>query len=263
MKRITISIISIIIFSFSLISCSKVVPPLGLPHKQTNNADYSNSSSSSNSNNSLKAQAGDNSGQLIFKSDAKSSNTNNGASDGTLQYTKAAMIDSETAEKIIKPASDTIIMALKNKDMETLASYVHPLYGVRFSPFTYVSASHDVVFGPEKIKTFFQDTNKYIWGYYGGNTDKIELTPTQYYNNFIYNRDFVNADVTSYNKIPATGSSVNNLNDIYNNAIAVEYYFPGFKAQNDGLDWQSLILVFNEDNGAWYLTGIIHNSMDV
>lgn len=239
------------------------MPPLGLPQKHTSKTDSYNTGSSLDSNNTQKAQNGENSGQLMLKSDAKSSNTNIGASDGTLQYTKAAIIDPDTAEKMIKPASDAILLALKNKDMETLASYVHPILGVRFSPFTYVSTNHDIVFGPEKIKTFFQDTNKYIWGYYGQNAEKIELTPTQYYHNFIYNRDFVNADVTSYNKFPASGSSVSNLNEVYNNAIAVEYYFPGFKAQNDGLDWQSLIFVFNEYNGSWYLIGIIHNSMDI
>jgi hypothetical protein len=43
----------------------------------------------------------------------------------------------------------------------------------------------------------------------------------------------------------------------------VEYYFPGFEAQYEGMDWKSLRLVFEQHQGSWKLVGIIHNEWTI
>jgi hypothetical protein len=41
--------------------------------------------------------------------------------------------------------------------------------------------------------------------------------------------------------------------------MVVEYYFPGFDPQYEGMDWRSLRLIFLQDNDVWYLAGIVHD----
>lgn len=275
MKRIIISVFCILSLSF-FTSCKKIEPPLGNSDNNTANNQISNNAdlktdSNSNVDNIAIAQekstdlSNNNVSQSNFNTNQSSKNNDNSSytKNNNYVYTSSGIIESKFAENIIKPTSDAVIQALKNKDMEVVASYVHPTLGVRFSPYTYITADQDILFGPEKIKNFFQDKNKYQWGYYDGIGDKIELTPEQYYNQYIYSSDFVKADTIGYNTILAGGNTLNNLYEIYQNAIAVEYYFHGFDPQYDGIDWQSLCLVFQEYNGTWYLVGIIHNSMTV
>lgn len=259
MKRFIISLICILSL-YGITSCKKVEPPLGNSNNtdktQVDNSSTSDLNSNTNINNVAIVQS-------KTTEESNAGNTTSGNQNGSYEYTNTGIIAPKMAENIIKPISDAVIKAIKNKDMETLASYVHPLLGVRFTPFTYVSTDQNVIFGPEKIKSFFQDTTRYQWGNYNGNGGMIELTPTQYYHEYIYSSDFIKADIIGYNTILAGGNTLNNLYEVYTNPIVVEYYFPGFKAQFEGLDWQSLSLVFEEYNATWYLVGIIHNSMDV
>ena len=50
----------------------------------------------------------------------------------------------------------------------------------------------DVVFKPEELENFFQDEKVYLWGYYDGSGEEINLTPAEYYESFIYTADFAN-----------------------------------------------------------------------
>ncbi|MGB4005930.1 MAG: hypothetical protein WBK22_07790, partial [Halanaerobiales bacterium] len=153
--------------------------------------------------------------------------------------------------------------AIKNRDGEKIAEFVHPVKGVRFTPYTYVSLEGDLVFSREAMKNFFADTDLYLWGYYDGIGSEIQLTPAEYYEEFIYSADFINAPEVGYNKVLSSGNMLENQFDVYDNPIIVEYYFPGFNPEYDGMDWRSLRLVFEEYEGNWKLTGIIHNQWTI
>lgn len=90
--------------------------------------------------------------------------------------------------------------ALKNKDAKALADYVHPEKGVRFTPYTRVSPENDMIVSKEDILVFFEDENLYLWGYYDGSGEEIKLTPAQYYDEFVYSEDFINAKEIGYNQ---------------------------------------------------------------
>ena len=173
------------------------------------------------------------------------------------------LIPSPRAEEIIKDLSNQTIQALKNKDMDTLSQLVDPKKGVRFTPYTFVSLERDLIFNQEGIKNFFKDDKEYIWGYYDGSGEEIKLTPSEYYEEFVYSKDFANADEIGYNKVLSFGNNLENQFDVYDDPIIVEYYFPGFEEQYEGLDWQSLRLVFEEEDDKWFLVGIIHNRMTI
>lgn len=144
-----------------------------------------------------------------------------------------------------------------------MAEYVHPDKGVRFTPYTYVSTEHDVVFYPEAARNLFSDENQYLWGSYDGTGWDILLTPAEYYDRFVYSHDFANAPQVGYNEFLSFGNMLENQFEVYPDAVIVEYYFPGFEAQYEGMDWKSLRLVFEQHQGSWKLVGIIHNEWTI
>jgi hypothetical protein len=43
----------------------------------------------------------------------------------------------------------------------------------------------------------------------------------------------------------------------------MEYHFSGFEAQYEGMDWESLRLVFIQEDSTWYLVGIVHDEWTI
>jgi hypothetical protein len=179
------------------------------------------------------------------------------------ELTEEGIIKPELAEEIIKEITKKVINAISTKDSKTISEFVHPVKGVRFTPYTYVSLEDDVVFSKEEMENFFENQNVYQWGYYDGIGEKISLTPGEYYEKFIYSEDFINAEEIGYNEVLSSGNMIENQFKVYENAIVVEYYFPGFNPDYDGMDWKSLRLVFEEYEDGWKLTGIIHNQWTI
>lgn len=178
-------------------------------------------------------------------------------------YTEDGVIVPEQAKAVIEERSDRVIRLIRDKDFRTLAGFVHPEKGVRFTPYTYVMVDTDVVLNRDKIADFFEDDTEYLWGYFDGTGDEILMTPRQYYQRFIYTRDFASAPEVGYNEVLSYGNMLENQFKVYHNPIVVEYYFPGMNPDYGGLDWRSLRLVFEQFEGQWYLVGIINNEWTV
>ena len=168
-------------------------------------------------------------------------------------------ITSESAESIIKDKATKVMEALKVRDIEILTEYVHPEKGLRFTPYTTVDTAKDVVFSIEELKKFNAE-DELVWGTYDGKGDDIILTPNEYYEEFVYTKDFLSADQIGYNEVLSSGNMIENQFEAYKNPIIVEYYIPGEEFENA---WQSLRLVFEEYEGDWKLVGIIHNEWTI
>lgn len=156
-----------------------------------------------------------------------------------------------------------VIDLLKNKDMDSLATYIHPDKGVRFTPYAYVDLQNDLVFTAQQIGILLQSNQSYLWGAYDGTGDPIQATFSNYYDKFVYDVDFANPHMIGNNVRIGQGNSLNNITQVYPNGSFVEFHFTGFDAQYDGIDWRSLRLVFEELNGTWYLVGIIHDQWTI
>lgn len=172
-------------------------------------------------------------------------------------------ISSEEAESIIKTKASQVIKLLKEKDMKELAKYIHPTFGVRFTPYTTVSLETDLVFNKENMENFFTDEKEYLWGYYDGSGFDILLKPSEYYDEFIYDENYVNTEKIGYNEVLSSNNNLENQFAFYHNSIVVEYYFSGFNPDYMGMDWRSLRLVFQKYEDKWYLVGIIHNQWTI
>ncbi len=176
----------------------------------------------------------------------------------------------ETPAKNNSPASNNIISVamdvmelIKAKDMNTLSQYVHPTSGVRFTPYFFVDAQTDQVFTPSQAAGLMQDTQVITWGVYDGSGEPINLKFSDYYDKFIYDKDFVNPEIIGNNVAVGSGNMIDNVAEIYPNGHFIEFHFSQFDPQYEGIDWESLRLVFEQHNNTWYLVGVIHGQWTI
>jgi len=162
----------------------------------------------------------------------------------------------------IEEAADVVINALANKDLATVADFVHPEMGVRFSPYTYVEDSHQV-FMADELPELVGSDEIFLWGYYDGTGDPIELTFEDYYEAFVYSADFANPEEMAVDEELGWSSMINNIEDFYPGSSFVEYHFSGFEEEYGGMDWASLRLVFIEEDGTWFLVGIVNDQWTI
>jgi len=153
-----------------------------------------------------------------------------------------------------------VLSHLANEDGAALANHAHPTKGVRFSPYFNVNVNTDIVFYPGNTigANMFTNTTVYVWGEYDGTGESIGGEYAYYHSRFVYDEDYLNPELIGVNQIVGTGNMNNNIEDVYPNESYVEFHFTGFDPQYMGMDWRSLVLVFEEDNGDWYLVGVVH-----
>jgi len=166
-------------------------------------------------------------------------------------------------KKEVEARSQIAIQAIKDKDMEKLASVVHPSKGVLFSPYSHIELGKHNVFMKEQLKGLLDSDQKYYWGEYDGSGEPIELTFKEYYDRFVYNHDFANAEKVAFNIIQQWGNTIVNFSEVYPEGKFMDYSFSGFDPGYDGMDWASLRLVFEEYNGQWYLVCIAHGEWTI
>lgn len=173
-------------------------------------------------------------------------------------------LTSREAERVIAGRAKSIIQALKAGKMAKFSTFVHPQKGVRFSPYASVLLDEDRVVKKNQLAQMWASTKRYKWGEYDGSGDPIRLTFRKYYRRFVFDHNFSRAKSVAYNpETMSHGNTPNNIRAIYRQAIAVEYYFPGFDPKVSGMDWTSLWLVFEKKGSNWYLVGIVHDEWTI
>jgi hypothetical protein len=162
----------------------------------------------------------------------------------------------------VLPLAETAVQALKDGDMAALESLAHPEKGLRFSPYSFVLPEH-LAFSPDQLRGLMDDPNIYTWGAFDGSGEPIQMTFKDYFKRFIYSKDFASADQVSLDQRLGQGNTIDNSREFYPEAVVVEYYLPGENPDYGGMDWQSLRLVFQQEDGAWYLVGVIHDEWTI
>lgn len=154
--------------------------------------------------------------------------------------------------------AEDIMGFLKVEDFASVAAHVHPIQGVRFTPYPFIDLANDIVFTSAEMASFGTSVVSYNWGNYDGSGDPIVGIPMTYYDEFIYDHDYVIPDMMSWNSPIGSGNMINNMTSIYPTADYVEFHFTGFNPSYSGMDWSSLTLVFDQVGSTWYLVGIVH-----
>ncbi|QRN86057.1 hypothetical protein JR334_02155 [Clostridia bacterium] len=164
---------------------------------------------------------------------------------------------------LLQEALDVMSM-IANQDSQGLDTKVSPTRGVRFSPYPYIDTNNDIIlYAGSTVPTMFTSSAVQTWGSYSGSGDPITSDFSTYYSGFVYDEDYLNPELIGINTLIGSGNMMNNLETVYANDQYVEFHFTGFDPSVEGLDWGSLILVFDDDNPNWELVGIVHGEWTI
>ncbi|MFD0673368.1 hypothetical protein [Cohnella sp. GCM10027633] len=169
---------------------------------------------------------------------------------------------SGSSEQALKDAASTIVELLRDRDLGTLSDWVDPGQGLRFSPYSHIDTAGSQLFQADKLPDF-KDTAKLQWGTADGSGEPILLTFRDYYEKYVYNQDFADAPNVSVNALVGQGTTAFNAAEVYPGSSYVEFHFPGFDEKAEGMDWQSLVLVFVPAGEEWKLVSVVHGQWTI
>lgn len=159
-------------------------------------------------------------------------------------------------QALLMTAND-ILAELQAEDFDDVAAYVSSAKGLTFCPYAGGCIdSGGVTFTKAQLPGFMNDPNDYLWGYEDGSGFEINLTPAEYYDEYLMEADYNAKERYGRSEQPMTHELIHRK---YPNATVVEFYYPGTD-QYDGMDWQSLNMVFEKNsNGDWVLIAIVND----
>src|SRR5688572_8161320 len=168
-------------------------------------------------------------------------------------------------DSILLKLTQGILLTLKNKNYSAFANYIHPVSGIRFSPYGYIDTIQHIRFSRQKFmaEAGKADQEMIVWGSFDGTGDPIRMTLHNYLQRFVYDVDFLKPERRSVNEFIGSGNSLNNLDSVYKDCDFTESHFSGFEKKYDGHDWRTLRLVFKERNRRFFLVGIVHDEWTI
>lgn len=171
-------------------------------------------------------------------------------------------LDTEDNALLLQEAGN-ILQTLKRQDYAGLSAYVHPSYGVQFTPYSTVQADRDLRLSAEQIAVLGSDSTLHTWGVTDGSGEPIRMSGREYFARYVFNVDYTQAPIIGIDTVMESGNALENVADSYPECRFVEYHFPGIDPQNKGFDWCSLKLVFSPCQDSWRLVGIIHSEWTI
>lgn len=163
---------------------------------------------------------------------------------------------------LLQQAGD-ILQVLKRQDYTGLSAYVHPSYGVQFTPYSTVQPEHDLRLSAQQIAGLGSDNTLYTWGSADGSGEPIRLSGRDYFARYVFNVDYTQAPVIGVDTVLESGNALENVADSFPNCRFVEFHFPGIDPKNQGFDWCSLKLVLSPYEDSWRLVALIHSEWTI
>jgi len=167
-----------------------------------------------------------------------------------------------TLQDSVVAIGEQVLLALKTNNLSELRKYFSE-DGVIFSPYGYIDLPNCKRLTADDFINIAQKNDILLWGQYDGTGEPIRLSVNDYIKKFIYNADYLDAEAVGFDKIIKQGNAINNLSDIFPQHHYVDYHFSGFDPKFKGMDWSSLRLVFEKQNGEYFLVAVIHDQWTV
>lgn len=155
-----------------------------------------------------------------------------------------------------------VLQLLKDEDLAALSLYIDPAAGLRVSAYQYVDTASDVVLSPGDVAGWSSYPST-VWGAYDGIGDPIQLSGIDYFHEFVYDEDYVQAPYIGQNTVLSSGNTLNNIATAYPGDAFVEFYFDVFNPTYEGMDWSSLTLVMRQIGGQWHLVGLVNGQWTI
>ena len=183
--------------------------------------------------------------------------------DATATAEQQSLVPPDGARSLVEKKARKAILALKKRNMLALSRLIHPSKGLRFSAFTGVNDKEPLI-PADQVAKLLRSDNKFASEPKGASGDDEDLTFSQYYKKYIYDRDFANVEQVTFNQNRPMGTIRSNIHQFYPDSIAVEYFSPSPDLGHLGNNWKVLTLVFQKANdNEWYLVGIVHNEWTI
>lgn len=183
----------------------------------------------------------------------------------------SAMSTEEGALQENKPMQRMLVVKLacqavetmKQGDYEALSRMIHPEKGVLFAPYSTVDPETNLTFSAQEIARLEENTKKYFWGSSNGSGLPIELTLLEYFKTFVFHTDYTMVPEIGVNQILKTGNSLENVLQVYEDGVTVEFHFPSLSEKTEGMDWCSLKLVFEPYEKTYKIVAIVHSQWTI
>ncbi len=171
----------------------------------------------------------------------------------------AVIVPSASAEneELIR-LSYAVCDCLRSEDYEALSAYVHPVYGLIFSPYSTINLTSNQCFTANRVSIIGSDPDTYTWGLEYGSAEPIRMTSRNYIHQYVYDRDYAAAPIVGLNDVVRSGNALENVSSIFPESRFVDLYYP--PSTSDGTDWSILRLVFEDYEGTLKLSALIHSS---
>ncbi len=165
-----------------------------------------------------------------------------------------------TRDSVLFGMTAAILTAFQNKDYDSLASFIHPDEGLRFSPYCYVDSIDDRIVSANWIrKQAGAKQKRILWGYIDNTMEPIKETFDDYVKGFVLDKDFLHPEHLKVNEIIGRGNTISNIHEMYKGCDFTESHFEGIDKDAARMDWRSLRLVFKLKDGKYYLVGVVHD----
>lgn len=171
---------------------------------------------------------------------------------------KKTICKADTA--LLMSVSTEILKYIKARNYKKLTTYIHPQYGIRFSPYANIDTGDNRLLSSGELMLLVKQNKPVNWNSSWDAEEKPELlTINHYFRKFVYDVDFLNAEQKSINKYHSPGTDLNNINEMYPDCNVVEFFFHGFEEKYEGMDFRALRLVFKTENNKPCLAAIVHD----
>ncbi len=167
-------------------------------------------------------------------------------------------IDRQIDTLLLLNVSKEILKHIKSRNYKKFALFIHSQDHLRFSPYANIDTIKDQVLSAEQLLLLAKQNRKINWNS-TWETEPELLTVDGYFKKFVYDVDFLNAELKSINQYHSQGTDLNNINETYLICDVVEFFFSGFDEKYEGHDFRTLRLVYKTKNNKPYLVGIVHD----
>jgi len=160
------------------------------------------------------------------------------------QDADSSSVDGNSMEDLESYAQE-ILELLANQDFDALSLHVGE-GGLYLLPYPVIWENQPQILSTGELLSLVGSEEVLTRGTRDGSGHPITGTFAWYYERFVWNADFLSgAEILRGENIPdSRGNTIVDLGTIFPGAEVIEYYLPGIDPQYDGIDWQSLYLIF-------------------
>lgn len=169
------------------------------------------------------------------------------------QHAVAQTLQPKAARQAVQRLVPDVLEALASRDFARLASFVGE-DGLAVSPYVMLDDS-DVRLSSAEVMRCATDPQVRYWGDRDGSGEPIETTCGEYFEEFVWNADFRQADEVLFNEPRQRGNEINNNHDFAPDGIVVELHIRG-DGDMAAMNWKSLRLIFRESEQGTILLAI-------